>query len=89
MADAFRLWGPNPSGTMSNPILVSGSGPKPASPIPPEAMARLLSDSSATGDDWSVVPLLRQMADLRTLPSIGLPPLQVVVRTLARLASNA
>ena len=68
MSDAFRQWGPQSSGPMSNPILVSGSGPKPpASPFPPgSALAGLLDDSSATGatDDWSVAPLLRQMADL-------------------------
>src|SRR5262249_5182625 len=38
MADAFRLWGvPNPAaGPVSNPILVSGSGPTPPEmPVPP------------------------------------------------------
>jgi len=62
MADAFRLWGPNASGPMSNPILVSGSGPKP----PPGAVPGGMSDESSAGasDDWSLAPLLRQMADL-------------------------
>jgi predicted component of type VI protein secretion system len=58
MADAFPLWGPNASGPMSNPILVSGSGPKAPGAEP--------ADDSNSGplDDWSLAPLLRQMADL-------------------------
>jgi hypothetical protein len=75
MSDAFRQWAPggspgtgggDASGPMSNPIHVSGSGPTPpAGAVPPgSALAGLLDDSSAGGSDWSVVPLLRQMADL-------------------------
>lgn len=66
MADIFRAWVPNANGPHSNPILLSGSGPKPL----PEAvgpsgspLAELLDDLAAPGG-WSVVPLLRQMADL-------------------------
>ncbi|MBN9120302.1 MAG: FHA domain-containing protein [Planctomycetes bacterium] len=65
MSDAFRQWGTSASGPMSNPILVSGSGPKPPAVPPGSALAGLLDDSSAgASDDWSVTPLLRQMADL-------------------------
>lgn len=74
MSDAFRAWGPGSgpgaSGPMSNPILVSGTGPKqqPAPPpFPPSSVLAGLIDDSAppgAGDDWSVAPLLRQMADL-------------------------
>jgi pSer/pThr/pTyr-binding forkhead associated (FHA) protein len=70
MSDAFRQWEPAPSGPMSNPILVSGSGPKPpAFPFPPgSVLPGLLDDSSSAGasDDWSVAPLLRQMSDLHS-----------------------
>jgi glutamate dehydrogenase len=48
-----------------------------------------IADRIARGRERRAAEVIRQMADLRTLPSIGLPPLQVVVRTLARLASNA
>jgi hypothetical protein len=67
MADIFRAWVPNANGPHSNPILLSGSGPKPvavATPAPSGSpVAELLDDLSAPGG-WSVVPLLRQMADL-------------------------
>ncbi len=58
MADAFRHKGPAPSGAMSNPILVSGSGPKPP-PVLPESL--LDSDGAS---ELALAPLLRQMADL-------------------------
>jgi pSer/pThr/pTyr-binding forkhead associated (FHA) protein len=73
MSDAFRQWGcsgPSASGPMSNPILVSGTGPKqqpPQSALPPGAVIAGMIDDSApasAGDDWSVAPLLRQLADL-------------------------
>jgi predicted component of type VI protein secretion system len=60
MADAFRQWGPNASGPMSNPILVSGSGPKP----PPDTA--LSDDLTAASDEVALVPLLRQMTDLHS-----------------------
>ena len=62
MADAFRLWTPAASGALSNPILVSGSGPKPPAALPGGSPA---DDSSHLGasDDWSVAPLLRQLAE--------------------------
>lgn len=67
MADIFRAWVPNGNGPHSNPILLSGSGPKPIpavlAPAPTTAVAELLDDLAAPGG-WSVVPLLRQMADL-------------------------
>lgn len=65
MADIFRAWVPNGNGPHSNPILLSGSGPKPAPevPAPSTPVAELLDDLAAPGG-WSVVPLLRQMADL-------------------------
>src|SRR5947209_11631557 len=51
MSDTFQHWGPTTGGPVSNPILVSGSGPKPpALPAPPESpLTGLLDDSSATG----------------------------------------
>jgi pSer/pThr/pTyr-binding forkhead associated (FHA) protein len=61
MADVFRLWGPNTGGPMSNPILVSGSGPK--TPPGPGAGA---ADDTLLGEDGSLAPLLRQMADLHS-----------------------
>jgi pSer/pThr/pTyr-binding forkhead associated (FHA) protein len=64
MADAFRQKGPNPSGSLSNPIHVSGSGPKPAPPVPPNSPLAGLIDNPAAPDEWSLAPLLRQMADL-------------------------
>ncbi len=70
MADIFRAWVPNANGPHSNPILLSGSGPKPAAEAVAPAsapsaspVAELLDDLAAPGG-WSVVPLLRQMADL-------------------------
>ena len=64
MADAFRLWGPTPSGQMSSPILVSGSGPKSsAAPSPGAAMSADESSVLGASDDWSVAPLLRQLAE--------------------------
>jgi NAD-specific glutamate dehydrogenase len=47
-----------------------------------------IADRIAHGREKRAAEVVRQMAELRALPSIGLPPLQVVVRTLARLASN-
>jgi pSer/pThr/pTyr-binding forkhead associated (FHA) protein len=64
MADAFRHKGGSPSGSMSNPILVSGSGPKPPAPVPPgSALAGLLEGADAP-PEVSLSALLRQMADL-------------------------
>lgn len=58
MADAFRPWATSAGGPISNPINLTGSG---SNPIP-----NATEDSSASGasEDWSVVPLLRQLADL-------------------------
>jgi pSer/pThr/pTyr-binding forkhead associated (FHA) protein len=64
MADAFWQKGTAPSGSMSNPIQVSGSGPKPAPALPPgSALAGLLENPAANGE-LALSPLLRQMADL-------------------------
>lgn len=60
MADAFGAWGPNASGPMSNPIHVTGSGPK----TPPGSPAGMPDESVAASDDWSLLPLLRQFSDL-------------------------
>jgi hypothetical protein len=56
MAGAFRPPGPNASGAASHPILISGGGSRPAA----------ADDSSAAGaiDDWSLAPLLRQLAEI-------------------------
>jgi pSer/pThr/pTyr-binding forkhead associated (FHA) protein len=67
MADAFRPWGSSAGGPVSNPILVSGAGSKsPSGPLPLDAPGGMSDDSAAHGisDDWSLPPLLRQMADL-------------------------
>jgi pSer/pThr/pTyr-binding forkhead associated (FHA) protein len=68
MADIFRAWVPNVSEPLSNPILLSGSGPKPVpqefAPAPTTAVAELLDDLVTPPGACSVVPLLRQMADL-------------------------
>lgn len=50
---------------------------------------RPMAERIARGRERRAAEVTRLMADLRTLPSIGLPPLQVTVRALARLASNA
>jgi pSer/pThr/pTyr-binding forkhead associated (FHA) protein len=63
MADAFRQNGPAPSESMSNPILVSGSGPKSPATLPPGTSLTGLLDS-AEASELSLGPLLRQMADL-------------------------
>lgn len=64
MADAFRMWSAPAGEPASHPIHVSGSGSKsPAATPLPEALA----DGPHVpdeGDDRSVVPLLRQMADV-------------------------
>lgn len=64
MSDAFRQRGPTPSGPISNPISVSGSGPKPPVAVPAAPMPTPLIDESFSGEEWSVAPLLRQMSDL-------------------------
>ncbi len=72
MSDSFRQWAPNTAATAanppSNPIYVSQSqsGSKPPAFPPVVAPVGAVGDSSAHGasDDWSVTPLLRQMADL-------------------------
>ncbi len=58
MADAFRPWASSSSGPISNPINLTGSNSS--------SHPNLAEDSSSTGasDDWSVVPLLRQLTDL-------------------------
>jgi pSer/pThr/pTyr-binding forkhead associated (FHA) protein len=63
LGDAFKPPQPHASEGMSNPILVSGSGPKP---VPgPRALADTAGESpTAPADDWAMVPLLRQMADM-------------------------
>jgi pSer/pThr/pTyr-binding forkhead associated (FHA) protein len=63
MADAFRPNGPAPSESMSNPILVSGSGPKSPATLPSGTALTGLLDS-AEASELSLGPLLRQMADL-------------------------
>lgn len=64
MADVFRTKGTNPSDAMSNPILVSETGTKPPSPLPPNSPLSGLLGGPTSADDWSMAPLLRQMADL-------------------------
>jgi glutamate dehydrogenase len=49
---------------------------------------RTIAERVALGRERRAAEVARLMADLRALPSIGLPPLQVTVRALARLASN-
>ena len=51
--------------------------------------ARPLAERIAYGRERRAAEVERLMADLRALPSIGLPPLQVTVRAIARLAANA
>lgn len=66
MADVFHEKETNPSESMSNPILVSGSGPKPPAVLPPgSAIAGLLDElATATTNSPYFAPFLRQMADL-------------------------
>ena len=80
MADAFRLWSAPTasSGPVSNPILVSGSGPTPPSipvpasvgqprPVPPTTGLPDLFTTPAPGEnpaDAVVVPLLRQLGEV-------------------------
>jgi pSer/pThr/pTyr-binding forkhead associated (FHA) protein len=88
MADAFRPDGGAPSGSVSNPIQVSGSGPKSPSAPPPGSPPGLLDESSATGagDDWALVPLLRQMADLHARTAAeSQQSLSLVARAFARV----
>jgi glutamate dehydrogenase len=47
-----------------------------------------LAERIARGRERRAREVVRLMGDLRALPSIGLPPLQVTVRALARLAAN-
>lgn len=63
MADVFRQKGIGPSEAMSNPILVSGSGPNTGVSLPNSHLTSLLENAAAT-EDWAMAPLLRQMADL-------------------------
>jgi glutamate dehydrogenase len=51
--------------------------------------AQPLADRIARGRERHAAEVERLMGDLRALPSVGLPPLQVTVRALSRLASNA
>jgi|GEM_PF-1700067 len=66
MADVFHEREANPGESMSNPILVSGSGPKPPVALPPGSpLAGLLDElATATTNSAYFSPLLRQMADL-------------------------
>lgn len=65
MADIFRDAVPNANGPNSNPILLSGAGPKTDPQADPEpAAAPGAPDDPHVADDWPVVPLLRQMADI-------------------------
>jgi pSer/pThr/pTyr-binding forkhead associated (FHA) protein len=66
MADVFRTKGSNPSESMSNPILVSGSDAKASNPLLPSSPLTGLLDNPLAVDDWSLAPLLRQMADLHS-----------------------
>jgi len=50
---------------------------------------RPMAERIARGRERRATEVTRLMGDLRTLPSIGLPPLQVAVRALARLANAA
>lgn len=63
MSDAFRQWGPPGSGGMSQAIHVSGAPSKPPAANPGPTHTPLI-DESFPESDWSVAPLLRQMADL-------------------------
>lgn len=66
LTDAFRDWSSGASGPVSNPIHVSGGSSNGStavqSPAPAEAVEPTPAPSA--GDDWSLVPVLRQMADL-------------------------
>lgn len=65
MADAFRQLGPNPSESLSNPIVVSGSGSNP--PVVAAPLSSLLTEAQLAPfatDTVALAPLLRQMADL-------------------------
>ncbi len=72
MADAFRVlagFGLSGNGPISNPILVSGSGPTPPNvPVPParSATPEILRPSTdrSPPTDTVVVPLLRQLSEL-------------------------
>lgn len=63
MSDAFRQWGPPGSGGMSQAIYVSGAPSKPPAANPGPTHTPLIDESLPDGD-WSVAPLLHQMADL-------------------------
>jgi hypothetical protein len=47
-----------------------------------------LAERIARGRERRAREVVRLMGDLRALPSLGLPPLQVTVRALARLAAT-
>ena len=64
MSDAFRQWGPAASGAMSNPIHLSGTLSKPPAAAPAGPAHTPFVDEVFGGDEWSVAPLLRQLADL-------------------------
>jgi hypothetical protein len=75
MADAFRLWG-NPSGIVtgpvSNPILVSGSGPTPpVIPIPPTGSQPRLSPPPAPLSGLFVAPAESSDAVTQLLGQLG------------------
>jgi pSer/pThr/pTyr-binding forkhead associated (FHA) protein len=66
LADAFRDWSSGASGPMSNPIHVSGGNSNGGTAVQPPAPAEAVEPTPAptASDDWSLVPVLRQMADL-------------------------
>ncbi len=53
-----------------------------------EAATAPLADRIAKGRERRAGEVERLMGELRSLPAVGLPPLQVTVRALARLAAN-